>query len=117
MAIDANVLINERIREELRWGATPHAAIQAGYERAWSTILDSNVTTLIAGIALLALRQRPGARLRRRPLPRHPDVDVLRGVRLARHRRADLRRPQEARQDLDRAGVAARGGAGRRCKT
>ena len=53
MAIDANVLINERIREELRWGATPHAAIQAGYERAWGTILDSNVTTLIAGIALL----------------------------------------------------------------
>ena len=41
MAIDANVLINERIREELRWGATPHAAIQAGYERAWDTILDS----------------------------------------------------------------------------
>src|SRR3989475_4600722 len=53
MAIDANVLINERIREELRWGDTPHAAIQAGYERARNTILDSNVTTLIAGIALL----------------------------------------------------------------
>ena len=53
MAIDANVLINERIREELRWAATPHAALQAGYERAWGTILDSNVTTLIAGIALL----------------------------------------------------------------
>ena len=52
MAVDANVLINERIREELRWGDTPHAAIQAGYERAWGTILDSNVTTLIAGIAL-----------------------------------------------------------------
>ena len=58
MAIDANVLINERIREELRWGATPQAAIQAGYERAWGTILDSNVTTLIAGIALLAVRLR-----------------------------------------------------------
>jgi preprotein translocase subunit SecD len=53
MAIDANVLINERIREELRWGATPHAALQAGYERAWGTILDSNITTLIAGVALL----------------------------------------------------------------
>src|SRR5204863_8380220 len=48
MAIDANVLINEGIREEQRWGDTPHAAIQAGYERAWNTILDSNVTTLIA---------------------------------------------------------------------
>ncbi len=52
MAIDANVLINERIREEVRAGITPQAAISAGYERAWATILDSNVTTLIAGIAL-----------------------------------------------------------------
>ncbi len=59
MAIDANVLINERIREELRWGATPHAAIQAGYERAWGTILDSNITTLIAGIALLIFGSGP----------------------------------------------------------
>ena len=53
MAIDSNVLINERIREELRGGSTPQAAITAGYERAWATILDSNVTTLIVGIALL----------------------------------------------------------------
>ena len=59
MAIDANVLINERIREELRWGATPHAALQAGYERAWGTILDSNVTTLIAGVALLIFGSGP----------------------------------------------------------
>ncbi len=59
MAIDSNVLINERIREELRWGATPHAAIQAGYERAWGTILDSNVTTLIAGIALFIFGTGP----------------------------------------------------------
>jgi preprotein translocase subunit SecD len=59
MAIDANVLINERIREELRWGATPHAAIQAGYERAWGTILDSNITTLIAGIALFIFGSGP----------------------------------------------------------
>jgi preprotein translocase subunit SecD len=59
MAIDANVLINERIREELRWGATPHAALQAGYERAFNTILDSNVTTLIAGIALLIFGSGP----------------------------------------------------------
>ncbi len=59
MAIDANVLINERIREELRWGATPHAAIQAGYERAWGTILDSNVTTMIAGVALLIFGSGP----------------------------------------------------------
>ncbi len=59
MAIDANVLINERIREELRGGATPQAAIAAGYERAWGTILDSNITTLIAGLALLIFGQGP----------------------------------------------------------
>ena len=53
MAIDANVLINERIREELRAGNTPQAAISAGFEHAWATILDSNVTTLIVGLALL----------------------------------------------------------------
>ncbi|WLI88734.1 protein translocase subunit SecD [Massilia sp. R2A-15] len=53
MAIDANVLINERIREELRGGNTPQAAIAAGFDRAWATILDSNVTTLIVGLALL----------------------------------------------------------------
>ncbi|MFZ1908532.1 MAG: protein translocase subunit SecD [Burkholderiales bacterium] len=59
MAIDANVLINERIREEIRGGATPQAAIHAGYERAWGTILDSNITTLIAGLALLIFGQGP----------------------------------------------------------
>jgi preprotein translocase subunit SecD len=52
MAIDANVLINERIREELRNGNTPQASIYTGYERAFGTILDSNVTTLIAGLVL-----------------------------------------------------------------
>jgi preprotein translocase subunit SecD len=59
MAIDANVLINERVREELRNGNTPQAAIAAGYERAWNTILDSNITTLIAGIALFAFGSGP----------------------------------------------------------
>jgi preprotein translocase subunit SecD len=59
VAIDSNVLINERIREELRSGASPQAAIHAGYERAWGTILDSNVTTLIAGVALLAFGSGP----------------------------------------------------------
>jgi preprotein translocase subunit SecD len=59
MAIDANVLINERIREELRGGATPQAAIAGGYERAWGTILDSNITTLIAGLALLIFGSGP----------------------------------------------------------
>ncbi|MDP3699812.1 MAG: protein translocase subunit SecD [Hylemonella sp.] len=59
MAIDANVLINERVREELRGGASPQAAIHTGYDRAWATILDSNVTTLIAGLALLAFGSGP----------------------------------------------------------
>ncbi len=55
MAIDANVLICERVREELRNGSTPHAAIRAGYEKAWSTILDANVTHLIAALALTTM--------------------------------------------------------------
>jgi len=59
MAIDANVLINERIREEVRNGITPQAAINAGYERAFGTIIDSNVTTLIAGLALFAFGSGP----------------------------------------------------------
>ena len=59
VAIDSNVLINERIREELRDGASPQMAIHVGYERAWATILDSNVTTLIAGLALLAFGSGP----------------------------------------------------------
>jgi preprotein translocase subunit SecD len=59
MAIDANVLINERVREELRNGASAQTAIATGYERAWGTILDSNITTLIAGLALLAFGSGP----------------------------------------------------------
>ncbi len=59
MAIDSNVLINERVREELRNGASPQAAITTGYDRAWATILDSNITTLIAGLALLAFGSGP----------------------------------------------------------
>jgi len=59
MAIDSNVLINERVREELRNGVGPQAAIHAGYDRAWATIFDSNITTLIAGVALLAFGSGP----------------------------------------------------------
>ncbi len=59
MAIDSNVLINERIREELRLGNSPQAAITQGFDRAWATILDSNITTLIAGLALLAFGSGP----------------------------------------------------------
>ncbi|MCZ4064888.1 protein translocase subunit SecD [Oxalobacter aliiformigenes] len=59
MAIDSNVLINERIREELRGNSSPQSAIANGFDHAWSTILDSNVTTLIAGIALLIFGTGP----------------------------------------------------------
>ena len=59
MAIDSNVLINERVREELRNGASAQAAINSGYERAWATILDSNTSTLIVGLALLAFGSGP----------------------------------------------------------
>jgi preprotein translocase subunit SecD len=59
MAIDSNVLINERIREELRNGASPQQAINQGFDRAWGTILDSNLTTLIVGLALLAFGSGP----------------------------------------------------------
>src|SRR5690606_9765705 len=59
MAIDANVLINERIREELRNGASPQQAINLGFDRAWATIFDSNLTSLIVGVALLAFGSGP----------------------------------------------------------
>lgn len=59
MAIDSNVLINERVREELRRGSSPQVAINTGYDHAWGTILDSNVTSLIAGLALLIFGSGP----------------------------------------------------------
>ncbi|HET8900218.1 MAG TPA: protein translocase subunit SecD [Rhodanobacteraceae bacterium] len=59
MAIDANVLICERVREELRNGSSPHASIRAGYEKAWATILDANVTHLLAALALMTLGSGP----------------------------------------------------------
>jgi preprotein translocase subunit SecD len=59
MSVDANVLIFERIREELRNGNTPHASINAGYEKAFATILDSNITTLIAAVVLFAFGTGP----------------------------------------------------------
>ena len=59
MAIDSNVLINERIREELRAGVVPQQAINLGFQHAWATIVDSNLTSLIAGIALLVFGSGP----------------------------------------------------------
>ena len=102
MAIDANVLINERIREELRGGTTPQAAIHAGYERAWATILDSNITTLIAGIALFMFGTGPVRGLRGGALPGDPHLHVQRGAGVPRHREPDLRPPPQARAAADR---------------
>ncbi len=107
MAIDANVLINERIREELRWGDTPQAAIQAGYERAWGTILDSNVTTLIAGLALLIFGTGP---VRGFAVVHCLGImtSMFTAVFVSRgNRQSDLRWAQEARQDIDRPGLEA----------
>jgi preprotein translocase subunit SecD len=59
MAVDANVLIFERIREELRNGNSPQASIHAGYEKAFSTITDANITTLLAAIVLFSLGTGP----------------------------------------------------------
>ena len=59
MAVDANVLINERIREELRLGKAPRAAIEAGYDRALPSILDSNITTLLSGLILFQFGSGP----------------------------------------------------------
>jgi preprotein translocase subunit SecD len=101
MAIDANVLINERIREELRGGQSPQAAIAAGYERAWNTILDSNVTTLMVGISLLMV---PGA-VRGFAVVHclgHPDLDVLGGDRIARARQPAVRTSPPRRSPVDR---------------
>jgi preprotein translocase subunit SecD len=97
MAIDANVLINERVREELRSGASPQAGRSAaGYERASGTILDSNVTTLIAGLALLVFGSGPGARASRSV---HClgilTVDVLGGAVLARPGQPLVRRTKK----------------------
>jgi preprotein translocase subunit SecD len=59
MAVDANVLINERMREELRLGKSPRAAVEAGYERALPAILDSNITTLLSGLILIQFGTGP----------------------------------------------------------
>jgi preprotein translocase subunit SecD len=59
MAVDANVLINERIREEMRLGKTARAALEAGYEKAFWTIMDSNLTTLLAGLVLFQFGTGP----------------------------------------------------------
>ena len=107
MAIDANVLINERVREELRGGASPQAAIHAGYDRAFGDHprLERDDADRRPGAA--GLRLRPGARLRGGALHRHPDLDVLGGVLLARPGEPLVRPPEEAQVGVDRHGLAA----------
>ncbi len=78
MAVDANVIIYERIREELRNGMSPQASIRAGFEKAWSAIWDSNVTTFIAASVLWALGTGPDTQLRHRAGAGHHDLDVYR---------------------------------------
>ncbi|MEZ5435529.1 MAG: MMPL family transporter [Pseudomonadales bacterium] len=95
MAIDANVLINERIREELRGGANPQAAIMVGYERAFSTIVDSNVTTFIAGLMLLLFGTGPVRGFAVvHCLGIVTSIRVIRICCFARTGELDLRRPQ-----------------------
>ena len=77
MAIDSNVLINERIREELREGVPPQQAINLGFQHAWATIVDSNLTSLDCRYRPLGIRFRPGSRFCRRTLSGYPDFDVL----------------------------------------
>ena len=107
MAIDSNVLINERVREELRSGASPQAAIHAGYDRAWGTILDSNVTTLIAGVALLAFGSGPVRGFAVVHCIGILDLDVLGGVLLARPGQPLVRPQEEAQDRIDRHGLEA----------
>ena len=78
MAVDANVLIFERIREEVRVGKTPISAIEGGYRQAMRTIIDANLTTLIAAVLLYAFGSGAGARLRGHARHRHRDLDVHR---------------------------------------
>ena len=94
MAIDANVLIYERIREELRNGNSPQASIRAGFEKAWSTIFDANITTLIAAVVLLMFGTGPGQGIRGDVVDRHRHVDVH-----GRHRHPCAGEPGLRRQD------------------
>ncbi len=112
MAIDSNVLINERVREELRNGASAQAAIHAGYDRAWATILDSNVTTLIAGLALLAFGSGPVRGFAVVHCIGILTIDVLRRVLLARPGQSLVWPEEEAQDGVDRDGLASAGRSG-----
>ena len=97
MAVDANILIYERIREELRNGVSPRAAITAGFDRAFSAIADSNVTALIAGLVLWLFGSRRGPRFRRRAGARNRHIDVHVADGQPRTGSAHLRRKAQGR--------------------
>ena len=110
MAVDANVLIYERIREELRNGVSPQAAIRAGFEKAFSAIADSNVTTLIAGVVLWVFGTGADPGLRRGADARHRHFDVHRAHGQPRAAHADVRRQAQGRAASRSAdGAHARG--------
>ena len=102
MAVDANVLIYERIREELRNGVSPQAAIKAGFEKAFSAIADSNVTTFIAGVVLFVFGTGADQGFRDRAVARHPHFDVHRAHGQPRIAHADVWRQAQDRQAGDR---------------
>ena len=77
MSVDANVLVNERMREELRAGKSPREAVKVGYERAWSAIRDSNISTFVGGTDSLPVRHRSGQRLRGHSMRRSADRRVF----------------------------------------
>jgi len=109
MAIDANVLINERIRDELRNGVSPQAAINAGYERAFGTILDSNVTTRRC---VICIRYRPDKGFCGGAVFGHSDFHVQCGDGIAWHRQSDVWQPPQTGADFHRSSVeTARVGA------
>ena len=105
MAVDSNVLINERIREELRLGRLPQTAISEGYDRAFATILDSNITSLIAGLALLIFGSGPVRG--RGALSGHHDLDLHVGRGLPLDDQSDLRPPEEADEGSHRSDLAS----------
>lgn len=106
MAIDANVLINERIRDELRNGISPQAAINAGYERAFGTILDSNITTLISGLALFAFGTGP-VRVRCGAMSWNSDFNVQRGDGVSRDGQFNVWQSSQVGQSSHRSSVEA----------
>ena len=113
IAVDANVLIYERIREELRNGVSPQAAIRAGFDKAFSAIADSNVTTLIAGLVLWVIGTGAIRGFRDRADARHRHLDVHLAAGQPRADHADVRRPAQGRAAVDRLTAHAAASAAR----